>query len=367
MLKCLTIGVRSVNISSIKEKQNTVNDIEKIIASMLSSPVETVHRLSGGANGQVYHVACEDLKQYVAKFYFRHQADTRDRLGTEFSSLSFLWEKGIRSISKPVAINKNAGCAVYEYIEGKNINSQDVTMEDINVAVRFLEQLKKLSDNKEIEDTEPASEACFSIQNIIRNIEQRLERLEASTVRNEDLINFLKNEFKPLLQNVIAWCPAIPVDFNAEIARDQRTLSPSDFGFHNALKTVDGRIIFLDFEYFGWDDPAKMISDFLLHPAMTLSGEMKKQFMSGICNSPNFSESQNLARRVELVYPLFGLKWCLIFLNEFVPDDRQRRDFAQIYGESDKEVKEKQLLKAKAMLALINETYQDFPYKLSGN
>ena len=38
-------------------------------------------------------------------------------------------------------------------------------------------------------------------------------------------------------------------------------ISPSDFGFHNALRTNTGPVFF-DFEFSGWDDPAKTIIDF---------------------------------------------------------------------------------------------------------
>ena len=53
-------------------------------------------------------------------------------------------------------------------------------------------------------------------------------------------------------------------------------LSPSDFGFHNSLKTKKDQIIFFDFEYFGKDDPVKLAADFLLHPGMTLNLQQKK-------------------------------------------------------------------------------------------
>ena len=46
----------------------------------------------------------------------------------------------------------------------------------------------------------------------------------------------------------------------------ERCVSPSDFGFHNALRTPDGRLAFIDFEYAGWDDPAKTVSDFFCQP-----------------------------------------------------------------------------------------------------
>src|SRR5439155_21002106 len=103
--------------------------------------------------------------------------------------------------------------------------------------------------------------------------------VDGDTAPFQELKDFVEGEFAPLLERVIPWSEARlqsgGMSFEKEIAADQRTLSPSDFGFHNALRQADGRIIFLDFEYFGWDDPAKMIADFLLHPAMELSAELK--------------------------------------------------------------------------------------------
>ena len=98
-----------------------------------------------------------------------------------------------------------------------------------------------------------------------------------------------------------------------------RTLSPSDFGFHNALKRPDGQIVFLDFEHFGWDDPAKMIADFLLHPHpdMAIGKSLKRRFIRRMLQC--FEDQADLLQRVEIVYPLFGLKWCMIILNPFSP------------------------------------------------
>jgi len=47
---------------------------------------------------------------------------------------------------------------------------------------------------------------------------------------------------------------------------DETCLSPSDFGFHNALVDPSGALSFLDFEYAGRDDPAKPVSDFFCQP-----------------------------------------------------------------------------------------------------
>jgi hypothetical protein len=176
--------------------------------------------------------------------------------------------------------------------------------------------------------------------------------------------SFLARDLAPATEQMLSWSQerfqAAGLDWDREMDATERTLSPSDFGFHNALRRRDSDIVFLDFEYFGWDDPAKMISDFLLHPAMDLSSEHKRMFGTAILGC--FPDDSNLSRRVEAVYPLFGLKWCLILLNEFLPGDLRRRQFAS-GAELDREALQmKQLSKAKQMLTRICNEYERFPY-----
>src|SRR5208282_1028404 len=71
------------------------------------------------------------------------------------------------------------------------------------------------------------------------------------------------------------------LDFGAPLDPFRRTLSPSDFGFHNARRRADRSLIFYDFEYFGWDDPVKPVCDFVLHPGMTISDAQRRGFVSG--------------------------------------------------------------------------------------
>ena len=358
--------MKSTNTSLLPANAKTAAQVCRVTSGLLEKPVISAERFGKGGNSQVYGLKCSDSGQYVAKFYFCHESDKRDRLGVEFGSLSFLWENGVRCVPRPVAVSEEEGCALYEYVEGDKILSDQVTEKDIDYAVTFLTKLSELKSRPGADRLPPASEACFSVDDAITNIEWRLKRLESPADNHNHLRSFLSDDFKPFWEVLIEWCKekstesAFPLD--AELPYEERTLSPSDFGFHNALKTREGRIIFFDFEYFGWDDPAKMISDFLLHPAMALSTDLKRRFTSQICCSSAFSGSENLEKRLELLYPLYGLKWCLIFLNEFIPDDLERRSFAGMPLNHKKEVHQEQLLKAKNMLAFIKEVYRDFPY-----
>jgi len=336
-------------------------DVTAQIKNLLDISVVKIERIGGGANSRVYRVEGSDGHQYVVKFYFRHEADPRDRLGTEFSSLAFLWEQGIRCIARPIAMDRSEACAIYEYIEGIKINSSEVTESDIDEVVGFLKQLKGLAKENKSQTFHPASEACFSVKAAVENIQGRRQRFEGLDDGDGVLHDFLKEDFTPFLNELTEWAQNQSMPFDREISLEERVLSPSDYGFHNALRNKEGRIIFLDFEYFGWDDPAKMISDFLLHPAMDLTDDLKKRFVTGSCSV--FEDNKKLSQRLEIVYPFFGLKWCLIFLNEFVPEDLKRRNFAQNSLGNQKQLQERQLGKAKKMLSRIKETYKDFPYK----
>jgi hypothetical protein len=44
---------------------------------------------------------------------------------------------------------------------------------------------------------------------------------------------------------------------DAPLSARLQVLSLSDFGLHNPLRHPDGKLAFLGFEYFGWDEPAK--------------------------------------------------------------------------------------------------------------
>ncbi len=145
-----------------------------------------------------------------------------------------------------------------------------------------------------------------------------------------------------------------PVDAAAQ------TLCPSDFGFHNALRRPSGQLVFIDFDYFGWDDPVKLTADFILHPGMRLAETLKRRFAAAAiavyCDDPAFRT------RLALLYPLFALRWCLILLNEFLPERWANRINAG--GQPDWEMaKQRQLDRAREWAQSLAATFQRFPYE----
>ena len=341
-------------------REDSVENLAASLSALLSKPVATVQPVDGGRNSRVYRVTCDDSERYVAKVYPAAGTGQRNRLDAEFNGLDLLWINGLRCIPRPIAADQASALAIYENIEGSNLDSSEVTASEISQSVDFLLRLKDIRDAEGVDDIGPAAEACFSVQEILDNLNRRLETLtslEQQGSQYQDLRRFLETRLQPTLADIRHRAEReLGRAISLEISREERTLNPSDFGFHNALRRPDGELVFLDFEYFGWDDPAKMISDFLLHPAMDIPGPLKTQFLSGMLDG--FNEYPALSARISLVYPMFALKWCLILLNEFIPERLERRNFDSSDPSDPSTIQSQQLAKARMMLEKASPDYE---------
>jgi hypothetical protein len=71
---------------------------------------------------------------------------------------------------------------------------------------------------------------------------------------------------------------------------------------------------------------------------------------------------EKLAARVRALFGLIALKWCMILLNEFVPEILQRRLFADPSLRPE-ELQRQQLAKARNMLSIARNARTAFPYE----
>jgi hypothetical protein len=337
-----------------------LRNIREVLLRDLQKDASAFHKLKGGRNSQVFRVDCSDGSVFAVKAYFQSAEDQRDRMGNELRALRFLKEHGVAEIAAPRAADAARRIAVYDFVSGQALRPEEIGSAEIDQAIAFLQTLKALADSGKAAHFSAASEACFSINAILQNLDGRFRRLGQAAATHPALAHFLRDELAPARLRAGERCRAvcrdsgIPAD--REIPLAERTLSPSDFGFHNALRSANDRLVFLDFEYFGWDDPAKTVSDFLLHPAMQLSPVLKRRFFSAMIAA--FTVAPALPDRVRAVYPLFTLKWCAILLNEFTLEDRARRCFAD--GAQDAWNEAMQLDKARRMLAHLKNDDRDF-------
>lgn len=301
--------------------------IEKVAAALAGRPVRALVPVGRGANSRVYRVDA-GTDRFALKAYPRPSGDGRDRLGAEVRALEFFRHHGLSAVARPVAADRKAGFALFEWIEGEAVT--DPGPADIEAAAAFAERLHGLVAAAGAEGLPPAAEACLSGAEIAAQIELRQARLAAAAPEREDLAGFIEGDFTTVFAAALARAKAgfaaAGWDFAADIGSTRRTLSPSDFGFHNAIRRPDGTLAFIDFEYFGWDDPVRLVADFLQHPGMNLTPPLDRRFLDRARTI--YGGDGDFGRRLDLLFPLVGLRWCMILLNEFLPEGWNRRTFA---------------------------------------
>ena len=356
--------MRSGNISL----DSPVKDIEEVLKGILSEglgekPVN-IEKFPASVNSIAYKIMTENNMEYIAKKYLSREGDKRDRLETEFSGLSFLWENGVRNIPEPVLSSSEYQIGVYSYIKGIKLKSDEITTDDIQMASDFLSRLHSLADVENADKQPVASEACFSIRAYIDCVEGRLSNLRNITVQNElseMLSEYLDKDFSELFEEVKQFIKEqaflLNIDIDRELSKEEKTLSPSDFGFHNAIRAEDGKLYFIDFEYYGWDDPAKLINDFYLQPAVPLPNTYREKFFEEMQRSK--IADINLENRLPFVYLLLALKWCLIMLNVFLGSGDS--------GKYDEKICFQQLEKAKEKLRVTRHEFKNRAFPLSLN
>ncbi len=292
---------------------------------------------------------------FALKWYPRQTEDSRDRLGSEYTALRFLAENG--NCPTPVAygIDRDAGVALYEWIDGTPIGVP--SDKAIDEAVAFINRLKALSTSANLRGFGPASEACFSAAELVDQVERRCTRLEVLSRQHPKLAEYLGAQFRPAFERLVGSAMTeyarLGADFSVDLDLGKRILSPSDMGFHNALCSADGSLVFLDFEYFGWDDPVKLVADFILHPGMNLDVYHQERFRRGALDL--FIDDPWFAERLHILFPLYGLRWCMILLNEFLPERWTRRSLSGATATQEK-AQERQLNKAYAALATLKRS-----------
>ena len=291
-----------------------------VAEALLASPIDEIAPARGaGRNSRVFRVR-RGAQSFALKHYPSVGPAARDRLRVEIDAVDLMTRNGVTAVPRAIGGDRERGYALFEWIDGDPVDK--TTEADIDAAVRFLAGIHALRDLPAARAQPPAAEACLSGAEIVAQIERRVARLAAVAANEPALAALLTDAVRPLLASIAgrveAEYRARGFGFAEPLPPTAHTLCPSDFGFHNALRMPDGRLVFVDFDYFGWDDPVKLCADFLLHPGMRLTEPQKRRFVAAI--RVVYGADAAFGDRLALLYPLFALRWCAILLNEFLPE-----------------------------------------------
>ncbi|HEY4921803.1 MAG TPA: phosphotransferase [Xanthobacteraceae bacterium] len=350
---------------------------------LVGGAVDAIAPLRGGRNARVFRVAAGG-ERFALKVFPPPAADGRDRLATEVAALRLMQGAGISTVARVVATDPARHGALLSWLDGEPIAAPSDA--DIDAAAAFLAALHALRASAPARAFgRSAAEACLSGREVERQIRARLVALnrrvmpspvpgihvlrygkkdvdgrdkpghdEGEGEAEAALAVFLHAAFAPALAASLARAEqafaAAGLDFATPLPQEKQSLVPADFGFHNCLRGADGRLSFLDFEYFGWDDPVKLTADMLHHPGTPLGSPQATRLRAAALRI--YGDDCAFAPRLAALDPLFGLRWVLILLNEFLPERWQGRVAA---GDADAwaDAKARQLACARELLATL--------------
>jgi hypothetical protein len=323
---------------------------QALSASAGLGQVHALSQLAGGKNNQVYRVDTEAGSPLVLKRYFTDPRDQRDRLAAEWNFLQAAWSRGIRCVPEPLACDARAHAALYGFVTGRKLLAAELTPAHIDAAVDFVLAVNALPRA----ELALASEACFSLSEHVATVERRLARLavlDPDAPNINEARSFVSTRLRPVWETVKSRLAAdageAGLAMDAPLSQAACCLSPSDFGFHNALVDEGGRLTFLDFEYAGRDDPAKLVSDFFCQPEIPVPLDYHASFIARLADGLLLDEKDRA--RCHMLLDAYRIKWACIILNDFLPLGDARRAFAH---ESDRAARcAAQLAKAETRLS----------------
>jgi len=320
--------------------------------------------LGGGRNSRVYRIDIPDRSSLVIKEYSPDFA-LRRSLEHEVKAYDFLNSHGVFQVPQALLHDFENGIAIYSYIPGNRFSPLGKGGGICEPFVEFVAILQSLPSH---EFPLWAKDALRSPAHFFSKIQERIQQLQATALKpvgdcpqeHARLQHWISNKFLRALDlfwgKVQTTWTQQGLSLNEDLPMDARILSPSDFGFHNAL--WDGTTYrFLDFEFFGQDDPVKLVADFLLHPAMALNTGQARYFLASIQRL--FAKDSLFTIRLHTTFSLMGLHWCCILLNEFNACDYSRRSHATDQLDHRQCILNRQLEKADILLDYLLHSHQN--------
>lgn len=293
-----------------------------------AAPVKLT-RLAGGRNNRVYRVELADGDAVVLKRYFHHPSDTRDRLNAEWSFLNHAWTRGVRTIAQPLAKGAGDHAGLYAFVPGRAPEAGTRAL--VDAAAAFVCAVN--AEPRNVSMLPAGSEACFSLRqhlDLIGGRVARLARIAEDAPHREEAQALVEKRLRPAWAKVAAGIESGAADavvaLDRELGEAEVIASPSDFGFHNTLLGEDGVLRFIDFEYAGRDDPAKLCGDFYGVPAIPAPPETFGTFVDALAHGLKLGDA--FRKRARLLRDAYRIKWMCIALNDFLPVQNERRAFA---------------------------------------
>ncbi len=308
---------RSDSIKTSPQKRDPWFHAKRIYKDLATN----ITAISGGANSNAYRITLDHGSPCFLKIY---RDDNRDRLGRELAFLEYAQSTCPKNVPSTIYYDYDNKIVCMTYLEGKTVSTPSAVPQSAwDACLAFLTSLQHNRANAQLPN---ATEGAASLQEHLGFITHRRNRwLEAARGDSlpRTLTKWICHELESIYQEV-AESVITNQYFKYALNEHDLIISPSDFGLHNAKYLDNNKWTFFDFEYAGWDDPAKTLADFFLQPripAPRTEYEKWKKTLTGFL-PPDGRE--HFSQRLPLVELCCGLKWVYIILANQIPIKEER-------------------------------------------
>ncbi len=276
-----------------------------------------------GINSKVVELDHDSGQKSILKIYPTFNNDNRNRLESEKKFLKYLKLKNIRNCPEIYYANESYNFLVISFIDGIKIKDyREISLIEI---AEFSLRLNKSNLKTKKNSLPLASEASFNVKDIMKLIKSKTKEKELK-FKNHKTDSFFKEWFNnELIVDIYENLKYIEENFSLQGINDsQKIISQSDVGFHNMI-LKNKELFFIDFEYAGWDNPMKYISDWILQPDSFFPNEKPLEFFDPIAKTA----FNNINWKIEIkpYLLLYRLRWCLILTNQLQNKNLSKEEY----------------------------------------
>ena len=280
---------------------------------LLGAPVRLAPLL-GGANNHLFRCFGPAGDLVIKRYRDQNFGAEVSRRQAEVAFLNHAAVYAPGFVPRLLAVHEHSDMIAMSVVEGDPYQEgTTVTESDVQSAIDFYRKLNRDRDAV-IRYPVAAREGYRSISDHLLHVEQRVSALSvghlpAEIRRSADVaIDEVRRRFEASRSAILQAVAAGEV--TDELPPDYLQLSPGDFGFHNAIR-VEGKPVFIDFEYAGLDDPAKTLADFFLQPKISVDSSFFKRAVLSIAIA---LPADALKARSRVLGRLLSVKWLAIIL-----------------------------------------------------
>jgi len=285
--------------------------------------VLSFERLSGGINNICYKVNLESGRPVFVKKYYK---DERERLERGYGAVKFFTRLGLFSVPKPHYFDQKLYYAVFDFIKGEVKKPHKVGKKDILDLVNYTIKLHSIKPTKKVklEYRRDAVLPVLSLQGHVDNLHFKFGRFmkyyKTLSVKNKLKKIISGKDFISRISNLerIALKSISKKELQMKVKEHSRRFNHIDFGFHNVIYK-SGAPYFTDYELSGWDDPHRLIGDFMTHELnKTIPGKLRKIYLSEYKKRMNLRINQSM--RLDIAVKLMDIEWIATYLWSIAPE-----------------------------------------------